>query len=164
MRTLLLWRMPTWYIHELGNSPSDVLLVPQVHRVPTTGLLSAVKSSKGTTCSKKCHDKALRFLLPNEQALPTRTGRLVMSGTFAANSLRFTPSNWDQPQGLLAAAVKDNALADSTFAIRFYVVAPSDPDIDGNFHVFPVMDERTLPGENADFPLVSAVYTRCNIV
>ncbi|CAL8471030.1 g10572 [Coccomyxa elongata] len=96
------------------------------------------------------------YPIPDDQA-----GRLVMSGTFAANSLRFTPSNWDQPQGLLAAAVKDNAPADSTFAIRFYVVAPSDPDIDGNFHVFPVVDERTLPGENADFPLLigSIPYT-----
>lgn len=87
-----------------------------------------------------------------------------MSGTFAANSLRFTPTNWDQPRGLLAAAVKDNAPGDSTFTIRFYVVAPSDPDIDGNFHVFPVVDTRTLPGENADFPLVSAISTICILV
>lgn len=86
------------------------------------------------------------------------TGRLVMSGTFAANSLRFSPRTWDQQQGLLAAAVKDNAPGGSTFSIHFYVVAPSDPDIDGNFHVFPVVDERTLPGENADFPLVSAIH------
>ncbi|BDA45373.1 probable extracellular serine proteinase at N-terminal half [Coccomyxa sp. Obi] len=96
------------------------------------------------------------YPIPDDQA-----GRLVMSGTFAANSLHFTPSNWDQPQGLLAAAVKDNAPGDSTFAIRFYVVAPSDPDIDGNFQVFPVVDKRTLPGENADFPLLirSIPYT-----
>lgn len=86
-----------------------------------------------------------------------RAGRLVLSGTFAANSLKFTAANWDQAQGLLTAAARDNAPGDSSLAIDFFVVAPSDPDIDGNTHVFHVVDERTLPGEHADFPLVSSL-------
>ncbi|KAK9901231.1 hypothetical protein WJX75_001560 [Coccomyxa subellipsoidea] len=82
-------------------------------------------------------------------------------GTFAANSLKFTSANWDQPQGLVAAVARDNAPGNSTFAITFYVVAPNDPDINGNTHVFHVIDDRTLPGENADFPLLisSVPYT-----
>jgi hypothetical protein len=91
-------------------------------------------------------------------------GRLVLSGTFAANSLKFTSANWDQPQGLVAAVARDNAPGNSTFAITFYVVAPNDPDINGITHVFHVIDDRTLPGENADFPLVSPFLLVCSYV
>lgn len=88
----------------------------------------------------------------------------MLSGTLAANSLKFTSTNWDQPQGLLAAVARDNAPGSSTFALTFYVVAPNDPDINGNRHVFHVIDERTLPGESADFPLVSTFASLSGIV
>jgi hypothetical protein len=69
--------------------------------------------------------------------------------------LTFTPATWSQAQGLVVTAVHDNAAGAATSAaVSFYVAAPADPGMNGNSVEMPVLDARTPPGENANFPWV----------
>ena len=57
-------------------------------------------------------------------------------------------------QAVLLQAVKDNAAGQPQFSIALYVAAPMDADITDNWQILHVVDQRTLPGEDASFPLV----------
>ena len=57
-------------------------------------------------------------------------------------------------QAVLLQAVKDNAAGQPQFSIALYVAAPMDANITNNWQLLHVVDQRTLPGEDASFPLV----------
>ncbi len=57
-------------------------------------------------------------------------------------------------QAVLLQALKDNAVGQSQFQIFLYIAASQDANIKGNTQLLHVIDQRTLPGENATFPLV----------
>ena len=57
-------------------------------------------------------------------------------------------------QAILLQAIKDNAAGQSQFQLLFYVAAPLDANLRGNTQLLHVVDQRTLPGEDAAFPWV----------
>ena len=57
-------------------------------------------------------------------------------------------------QAILLQAIKDNTVGQSQFQLLFYIAAPLDANIRGNTQLLHVVDQRTLPGEDAVFPWV----------
>ena len=59
-------------------------------------------------------------------------------------------------QAILLQPIEDNAVGQSQFHLSLYLTAPLDADIRGNTQLLHVVDQRTLPGEDVTFPLVSS--------
>jgi hypothetical protein len=57
-------------------------------------------------------------------------------------------------------AVKDNAPGQPQSSIALYVAAPMDANITNNWQLLHVVDQRTLPGEDISFPLVTKLMER----
>lgn len=66
-------------------------------------------------------------------------------------------------QAILLQAVEDNAVGQSELQLLRYVAASQDADVRGNMQVLHVVDQRTLPGEDASFPWVRRCLIHCKM-
>ena len=78
--------------------------------------------------------------------MPLFTGHICSCGAFM--------------QAILFQTMEDNAVGQSQFQLLLYVDAPQDANMRGNTQLLHVVDQRTLPGEDATFPLVSSQLAR----